>query len=175
MSLLRRVAVATWQVVRDTFREWFEDNAPMFGAALAFYSIFSLAPLLVIAIAVAGLAFGREAVQAQVLAQFADLLGSQGARQVEIVLRNAAESENGVSATILGLVTMFVGASAVFTQLKAALNTIWGVHPTAGAMRSFFMDRVLSFAMVQCIAFLLLISLLVNAALAALGKILERF
>ena len=90
MPLLRRVGLATWQVVRDTFREWFEDNAPMFGAALAFYSIFSLAPLLVIAIGVAGLAFGREAVQAQVLSEFANLLGREGATQVETVLRNAA-------------------------------------------------------------------------------------
>ena len=104
MTLLRRVAVATWQVVRDTFREWFDDNAPMYGAALAFYSIFSLAPLLVIAIGVAGLAFGREAVQAEVLAQFTDLLGREGARQVEIVLRNAAESPSGVPATILGVI-----------------------------------------------------------------------
>jgi membrane protein len=175
MPLLRRVAVATWQVVRDTFREWFEDNAPMFGAALAFYSIFSLAPLLVIAIGVAGLAFGREAVQTHVLAQFADLLGTQGARQVEIVLRNSADSETGLVATILGIVTLFVGATAVFTQLKVALNTIWGVPSEATTVRSFFMDRLVSFAMVQCIAFLLLVSLLVNAALAAVSKALERF
>src|SRR4029078_12326103 len=96
MRLLRRVSLATWQVVHDTFREWSEDNAPMYGAALAFYSIFSLAPLLVIAIGVAGLAFGREAVQTEVLAQFTNLLGREGAHQVEIVLRNAAESPTGV-------------------------------------------------------------------------------
>jgi membrane protein len=175
MPLLHRVSSATWQVVRDTFREWFEDNAPMYGAALAFYSIFSLAPLLVIAIAVAGLAFGREAVQGHVLAQFSDLLGTQGARQVEIVLRNAAESPSGPTATVLGVITLFVGATAVFNQLKVALNTIWGVPTQPGAVRSFFVDRLLSFAMVQCIAFLLLISLLVNAALAAAARAVERF
>jgi len=176
MRLLRRVSLATWQVVHDTFREWSEDNAPMYGAALAFYSIFSLAPLLVIAIGVAGLAFGREAVQAEVLAQFADLLGREGARQVEIVLRNAAESPSGIPATILGVIALFVGATAVFNQLKVALNTIWNVPPSrAGVVRTFFVDRLLSFAMVQCIGFLLLISLLVNAALAALSKSFERF
>ena len=176
MTLLRRVAVATWQVVRDTFREWFEDNAPMYGAALAFYSIFSLAPLLVIAIGVAGLAFGREAVQTEVLAQFTQLLGKEGARQVEIVLRNAAESPSGLPATILGVITLFVGATAVFNQLKTALNTIWNVPASpSGVVRSFVVDRLLSFAMVQCMGFLLLISLLVNAALAAVSKVFERF
>jgi membrane protein len=175
MPLLLRVGVATWQVVRDTFREWFEDNAPMFGAALAFYSIFSLAPLLVIAIGVAGLAFGREAVQAHVLSEFANLLGREGAIQVETVLRNAAESDSGLRATLLGLITLFIGATAVFTQLKAALNTIWGVQSQASAVRTFFVDRLLSFAMIQCIAFLLLISLLVNAALAAVARMVERF
>jgi membrane protein len=156
MTLLRRVAVATWQVVRDTFREWSEDNAPMYGAALAFYSIFSLAPLLVIAIGVAGLAFGREAVQTEVLAQFTNSW-ARGRPQVEIVLRNAAESPTGVPATILGVITLFVGATAVFNQLKAALNTIWNVPASpVGLVRSFVMDRLLSFAMVQCIGFLLL-------------------
>jgi membrane protein len=174
MTLPRRVALATWRVVADTFREWFEDNAPMFGAALAFYSLFSLAPLLVIAIAVAGLAFGREAVQTHVVAQFADLLGAEAARQVEVVLENAAQPHHGTVATVVGAITLFVGATAVFTQLKLALNTIWNVQAPSG-MRSYFMDQLLSFAMVQCIAFLLLISLLVNAALAAVSKVLERY
>jgi membrane protein len=173
MPVLTRVAAAAWQVVADTFREWFEDNAPMFGAALAFYSIFSLSPLLVIAIAVAGLVFGREAVEAQVLAQFTDLLGDQGATQVQMLVSNAARPEHGIPATILGVVTLFVGAMAVFNQLKVALNTIWGVQSQAGVFRTFVMDRLLSFAMVQCIAFLLLVSLVVNAGLAALSSLIQ--
>jgi membrane protein len=175
MPLVRRVLSAVWQALYETFNQWIADNAPMFGAALAFYSVFSLAPLLVIVIGVAGMVFGREAVQGEVVAQFSDLLGVEGARQVETVLRNASRPEDGAVATVLGVVTLFLGATAVFNQLKIALNTIWGVQSRVGYLRSFFVDRLLSFAMVQCIAFLLLVSLVVSAALAAVSRHLQAY
>ena len=169
VSLLR----AIWEAVKTTFSEWFADNAPMHGAAIAFYSIFSLSPLLIIVISVAGLVFGREAVRGEIVDQFGGLIGREGAREIEQIIENADQPETGTIATIVGLVTLFLGATAVFTQLKTALNTIWDVQQRSDRfLFTMLLDRVLSFAMVQCIAFLLLVSLVVSTGMTALANYL---
>lgn len=173
--MITAATARVWEAVKATFTDWLNDNAPLYGAAIAFYSIFSLAPLLIIVIGVAGLAFGREAVQGQILEQFGGLLGKDGATFVQEVVENASREESGILATVVGIVTLLLGATAVFNQLKVALNVIWKVHPTGGGgyIKTILVDRFLSFAMVQCIAFLLLVSLVISAALAALSKFLE--
>jgi membrane protein len=163
-------AAGFWPVVKDAGTQWLSDKAPRLGAALAYYTVFSLAPLLVIAIAVAGLAFGREAAQGQVSRQVEHLVGKEGGEAVEAMVRNASDTGHGTVATVLGVVMLLVGAAGLFGQLQDALNTVWEVQPKPGrGVWGFVRDRFLSLSMVMGVAFLLLVSLVISAALAAVG------
>jgi len=153
---------------KQACREFVNDKAARLGAALAYYMIFSIAPLLLIAVAIAGIVLGREAVQGQVAQQLSDVFGETTAKALQEMIRNASRARTGVIATVLGAITLLLGAAGVVGQLKNALNTIWNVEPK---MSSGFMgiikNRFLSMAMVFGTGFLLLISLVVDAALAA--------
>ncbi|MFL6197417.1 MAG: YihY/virulence factor BrkB family protein [Thermoanaerobaculia bacterium] len=158
-------------LVKESFKEWKEDGALDLGAALAYYTIFSLAPMLLIATAVAGLVWGREAVQGQLVGELRGLLGAQGAQAVQTMIANAGkQQQTGVLATAVGLVTILFGATGVFVQLQNALNRVWNVKakPQSG-MWSFIRTRLLSFGMVLGIGFLLLVSLAISAMVSALG------
>jgi membrane protein len=156
---------------KQAFTEFGEDKAQRLGAALAYYTIFSLAPLLLIAIAIAGMVFGREAAQGQIFGQLRGVLGSQAAQAVQEMVKGAAKPKSGTIATVVGIVTLLFGAAGVFGQLKDALNTIWNVEPkTTGGIMAMIKDRFLSFAMVFGVGFLLLVSLVLDAAVAAAGK-----
>jgi len=162
-------------LLKETFQEWREDNAVKLAAALAYYTTFSLAPLLVLVIAIAGLWGGREAAQNQTMAQVEDLLGAQGREFVQEMIENASRPSTGITATILGAVTLLFGALGVFNELQTSLNTIWEVKPRpaknlAEALKRFIAGRFLSFTVVLGIGFLLLASLIVSAALSALGE-----
>lgn len=155
---------------KQTFTEFGEDKAPRLGAALAYYTIFSIAPLLLIAIAIAGLAFGHEAAQNQISGQLKGLMGAKTAEMVNEMVKNAAKPKSGIIATIVGVVMLLFGASGVFGQLKDALNTIWNVEPKkGGGVMGFIKERFLSMAMVCGIGFLLLVTLVVDAAISAMG------
>jgi membrane protein len=156
---------------KQTWTEFGEDKVPRLGAALAYYTIFSIAPLLLISIAIAGMVLGKEAVQGELFGQLRGVLGSNAADAVQEMVKNAAKPKTGVIATIAGVITLILGASGVFGQLKDALNTIWDVPPkkAAGAM-GFIKERFLSVAMVFGIAFLLLVSLILDTVLATMGK-----
>ena len=158
-------------LLKQTFKEFGDDKVPRLGAALSYYTIFSMAPLILIAIAVAGLVFGHQAAQGQVFDQLKTVMGPSTAATVQEMVQNAGKPKSGTIATIIGVITLLLGASGVFGQLKDALNTIWDVTPkkTAGIM-GLIRDRFLSAAMVFGIGFLLLVSLVVDAMLAALGK-----
>ena len=162
-------------VFKETFKEFGEDKVPRLGAALAYYTIFSIGPLLLIAIAMAGIFFGQEAAQGRISDELGKLLGPRMAEAVEQMVAAAAKPKSGKIATIVGIVTLMLGASGVFGQLKDALNTIWNVEPkkTAG-IKGFVTERFLSMAMVLGIGFLLLISLVFDAAISAMGPMLER-
>ena len=163
-------------LVKQTFADWSEDRAPRLGAALAYYAVFSLAPLLVLLISIAGLAFGREAVEASVNAQAGGLVGEQGGEAIRTMIQGASKPSTGIMGTVLGLVTLLFGASGVFGQLHDALNTIWEVQPKPGrGILGMIKDRFLSFTMVLGIGFLLMISLVVSAGMAALGEALGNF
>lgn len=159
-----------YNLVRDTVYSWFEHSAFQLAAALAYYALFSIAPLLLIAISIVGLVFGAETARAGVMEQIHGLVGEPGARGIEQMLRGVQDENTNRVAGLVGVILLLFGASGVFAQLKLALNTIWETAaPQRGLIRSFVRDRFLSFAMVLVIGFLLLVSLLVSSALSALG------
>ena len=162
-------------VLRQTFREFGEDKAPRLGAALAYYTVFSMAPLLLIAIAVAGIVFGQEAARGGITAELGKVMGPDTAKAVEEMVQNAAKPKAGAMATIIGAITLLFGASGVFGQLKDALNTIWNVEPKRkGGAAGFIRSRFLSMAMVTGVAFLLLVTLVVDAAITAMNDSFDR-
>jgi membrane protein len=159
-----------WNLLRRTFAEWSEDKAPQLGASLAFYSAISIAPLLVIALSIAAFFLGEEAARGKVIEEFQGLVGSEGGKAIEDMIASANKPGAGLIATLLSIATLLFGASGVFGQLQDALNTIWEVKPKPGrGILGFVRDRFLSFAMVLGVAFLLLVSLLLTTAIAAIG------
>lgn len=164
------------QLLKATYFEWSWDRAPRMGAALAYYTIFSLAPLLVIAIAIAGLAFGADAVQGRVMGEIQGLVGTESARAVQTMIQSAHKPAHGVIATIIGIIILLVGASGVFSEMQDALNNIWKVDTTwKTGVWNLVRYRFLSFGMVLGIGFLLLVSLLLSAALSAAAGYLTHF
>jgi membrane protein len=164
---------AAWSLVKDTFSDWSEDKAPRLAAALAYYTVFALAPLLLIAIAVAGLFFGREAATNQIGQQAAGLLGPTAGTALNTMVQRANENQGtGIVASIIGVVTLLFAASGVFGELQDSLDTIWEVQPKPGlGIWGTLKKRFFSFAMVLGVGFLLLVSLVVSAALGALGTL----
>lgn len=165
---------AWFTLARDTLRDFFDDKAPRLGAAISYYTLFSLAPLLVIALAIAGLFFGAEASQGRLTGTLEGLLGPQGAEAVEGMIERANRPGTGLVAALLGVLALLFGASGVFGQLQAALDTVWDVKRKKGrGVMGFVKDRFFSFAMVVGVGFLLLVSLVVSAALSAVGDVLR--
>ena len=156
-----------WALVRRTIENWSADHVPQRAAALAFYAGFSLAPLLLIAIGIGGLVFGKDAVRGRVLEQLRGLLGTDAARAVETVLRNTHLSGSGLLVTGFGLATLLVGASGVFGELQDSLNSIWKVKRRPDGWKWVVRNRLFSFTLVLGTGFLLLVSLIVSAALEA--------
>lgn len=156
-----------FSILQQTVNEWLEDRAPMLGAALAYYTVFSLAPLLVISIAIAGFVLGQEAAHGQIFAQMRALIGDDGARAMQDMVQSASSKPTtGIIATVTGLVTLIFGASGVFGQLQTSLNIIWGVEPKPGrGVKGIVKDRFLSFSFILVVGFLLLVSLLLSAAI----------
>jgi membrane protein len=157
-----------------SYQEWKDDHASRLAAALAYYTIFSLAPLLIIAIAIAGLLWQRDAVQQAVLNQIGGLVGTQGQQFVTSLLSSAAHPAQGIFATIIGIITLLFGALGAFNELHNALNTIWDVEEEKvtgvwNSIKKLIIQRFLSFAMILGIGFLLLVSLVISTALSALG------
>lgn len=164
------MARAAYHLLRETLTEWWRDDALRLGAALSYYTVFSLAPILVVSVAVAGLVFGQEAASGRLVDQMRGLLGPDGANVVSTLIERAAvKRDAGWIATGIGLVTIAIGASGAFGQLQYALNEIWNVRPepSRGVM-GVLRDRFLSFSMVLVIGFLLLVALVVSAALSVL-------
>jgi len=163
-----------WNLVKESFSEWSEDNVTRLAAALSYYTAFAIAPLLVIAIAIAGFFFGREAASNQIGQQVSGLLGQTAGNAVnEMVQRASANQGAGVAAAIIGIVTLLFGASGVFGELQSSLNTIWEVAPKPNqGILATIRQRFFSFAMVLGVGFLLLVSLAISAALGAIGQYL---
>ena len=160
-----------WQLLKEAASDWSHDRAPRLGAALAYYTVFSLVPFLVVVIAVIGLVFGQAAAQSTILSQVAELVGEQTAAAIKDMIQRADQPSTGLLATGLAIATLLLGASGVFGQLQDALNTVWGVEPKEGrGLWGLIKDRFLSFVAVLGTGFLLLVSLILSSALAAFGK-----
>lgn len=163
---------AEWmQVLREAGAAWVEDDVPSRGAALAYYTVFAVAPMLLIAMAVAGLAFGVEAARGELVAQLRGLMGDDGARAIEALIRSAAEPRQSVVATLVAAGALLLGATTVFVELQDALDRIWHAPPRRGrGAWHLISSRLLSFGMILGIGFLLTVSLVLSAVVAALGK-----
>lgn len=158
-------------LLKETFAEFSKDNCTRLAASLAYYTIFSLAPLLVIAIAIVALYLGQKGATEQIAYQIKGLVGDAGAVTIQSMVESANQPKKGLMAVVIGLITLLFGASGAFGELKSALNAVWEVKPVAtSGIWGFVKDRFLSFSMVLGVGFLLLVSLLLSAALAALGK-----
>ena len=168
--------MSRWRkLLTDTVTSWNDHDASTQSAALAFYTMFSLAPLLVVVIALAGMVWGAKAVRGEILTQFQDWMGKDAAGLVQSILSTAAEPATNRLAGILGLLILIFGASGVFMQLQQSLNRVWGVVPKPGAaLTTLLRKRLLSFAAVLGIGFMLLVSLSLSTAITALGDYLER-
>jgi membrane protein len=160
-------------LLQETALAWYADRGPRLGAALAFYTLFSLAPLLIIVIAVAAMAFGRELAQKQLVQQIEAVVGAEGARVIQSTIEKTSRPSSGIIATLTGLTTLLFGGTMVFSELQDALNTIWKAppNPRRGMVLGIIRHRLLAFIMVLAIGFLLLLSILANAVLTAVMQL----
>jgi len=161
-------------LLKTTFSEWQEDQVPVLAAALAYYTVFSLAPLLIIVIAVLGIFFGQGEAQEQLVNQLQSLFGQDVAQTIQTMIEERSQSGGNVAASIVGFLLVIVGATGVFTQLQNALNQIWGVEPDPeSGIWNLIRVRLLSLGMILVIGFLLLVSLVLSAVLSAFGDMLS--
>lgn len=165
--------VGLWHVLRATFEGYVEDNAFSRGASIAYFTLFSLAPVLLVVIAVAGMAFGREAAQGAVVAQLSGLMGRDTAEALEAMIRSASESLSGVVATIAGLGTILLAVSGVFGEVQQALNAIWKVEAHGSTVTRLVRARLASLGLVVALGFVLVVSLVTSAVVTAIGVYLQ--
>lgn len=159
---------AAWELLRDTVFEFVADNALSRGAALAYYTVFSLAPILLIAIAVAGLVFGRAAAEGAVVRELSGQMGKESAQALQSLLQGAFfHRGSGYLATVIGAITLLVTSTGVFVEMQTSLNTIWKVEPASFTTMQLIRARLLSLALVAALAFLMVVSMLLGAALHA--------
>jgi membrane protein len=165
-----------WRLFREAAAQWSEHNAPRLGAALAYYTVLSLAPLLVVVVAVSGFAFGEDAVRGQVYWQIKGVVGSEGAMAVQTLLKAAHRPTTGLVSSIVGFFILLIGASGVFMELHDALNYVWDAPQNSGSgIWNMLRLRFFSFAMVLGIGFLLIVSLALSAVIQAAGAYASRF
>ena len=157
-----------WTTLKETVEDYLEDGALSKGAAIAFYTILSIGPVLVICIAIAGLVFGQEAAQGAMVGQLKGLMGDQAAEAIQTMIASASNKKSGIWATVIGLVTLLITASGVFGEMQSSLNAIWKAQPKGG-VSGILKARAASLGLVATMGFLLLTSLVVSAGLHALG------
>jgi membrane protein len=169
-AVSNRLVIRIWQIAKDTGYGFVEDEALTRGAAIAFYTATSIAPVLIIAIAIAAVVFGHDAAQNAITTQLRGLMGDQAAQLLQTAVANAAEKSSGTVATIIGVVTLILTASGAFGEMQSALNVIWKAKPTGTTFSRLVRNRFISLGLAAALGFLLLVSLVVSAALAAFGN-----
>jgi membrane protein len=164
--------VRIWSLIRKSVASWVDDYAPSMGAALAYYTLFSIAPLLIIAIAVAGFIFGEAAARGEIVARISDMIGHEGAVAVQALLRSASLPAQDIFATVVGVITLVIGATTVFAELQSDLDRIWRVPtPAQGSgLWNLIRGRLNSFGLVLGVGILLVVSLFVSTGISAFGK-----
>ncbi|MBC7921976.1 MAG: YihY/virulence factor BrkB family protein [Ferruginibacter sp.] len=175
---MKRFFVNTWSFTKEMFEEWIDDNCSQMAAALSYYTIFSLAPMMIIVISLAGYFFGREAVTGELFNQIRGLIGADGAKAIQTMVENAYRDRSGLIPTLLGIGTLIFSATVTFAALQESLNAIWKVKPNPnngikGIIR-LVINRLLSFTMVLGIGFFLIISLVVSSLINVLSNYIQR-
>lgn len=172
-TILKLRSQQIWLLISQAFSGWQDDYAQSMGAALAYYTMFSIAPLLLIVISIAGLVFGEDAARGEIAGQLQRLLGDQGAILVQALVQSVNKPSEGVWTTIVGVVLVLIGATSVFNELQNALDRIWRVTKRAeiGGFLYALQGRLLSFGMILGVGFVLMVSLIFSAGLSALGKL----
>jgi membrane protein len=174
-QLLPRIGKSIWVLLRDTWYEFSDNSAFDKGAALAYYTIFSLPPILIIIINIIGWIFGRDAVTGEIYFQMKGLIGSEGAYELQRIVEKISQSNEFTFATVVGVTTLLITATGMFISMQNSLNNIWGVKPKPRReYLKLITDRLLSFAMILSISFLMMVSLIIHALVAKLGDILMR-
>lgn len=168
--MIRRI----WALMKATVEGYVEDDALSHGAAIAYYTIFALAPVLVIVIAIAGLAFGQEAAEGAISGQIEGLMGHDAAMAIQGMIRSAGNHKSGVIATMIGVVTLLITASGVFTEMQSSLNLIWRADPPAGTVTRLVRARAASLGLVAALGFLMMVSLVISAGLSALSDVMNQ-
>jgi len=166
---------AWWGLIKQVATSWRTDNVPSMGAALAYYTLFSLAPLLLIVVSVSGLVFGEDAARGEIKSQLHGLMGDGGAEAVQGLLASVREPVDGLTATAVGMVLLLVGATTVFAELQGVLDRIWRLpgRPRKGGWLTLVRARLMAFGMILAVGFLLVVSLVTSALLAALSRSLN--
>jgi membrane protein len=165
-----------WGVLKASFNGFLDDKVPKLSGSLAYYTVFSLAPMFIIILYVAGLFLGREAIQGQVEAQLTGFIGADAAAQIQEMIRNSAIHGEGSMALVIGIIVLIIGATTVFGEIQDSINQIWGLkpNPKKGFM-TILMSRLVSFGMIATLGFLLLVSLAATAIVESIGGRLQRF
>lgn len=171
MTILKNI----WSFAKELFDEYGKDNAFQKGAALAYYTVFSIAPIIILVVAIAGIFLGKEAVNNEIFTQLDDLIGSEAAAQTQEMVKNSAQAKGNFIATVMGIVTLVFGATAVFNELQNSLNSIWSLKAKPkNSVVGFLLTRVFSFGMIVTIGFVLLVSLVLNSLIVAFSdKLVE--
>ena len=164
----------SWYLLKNTFLQFIEDDAIKLSAALSYYTIFALPPLLIIIITICGLFFGEEAVTGQLYGQINELVGNDAAKQIQEAIKNVQLSDSNVFVTVFGIIMLLIGASGVFAEIQSSINYIWGLRakPNKG-LKKFIQNRLMSFSMIVSVGFLMLVSLMLNAVLDILNARLK--
>ena len=173
---IKMILMNSWSFLKRLFKSWSEDRISSQAAALAYYTLFSLAPFLLICIFIIGMVFGEEAARSQIMSQISNLIGTAAASQIQEIIQNANKPDTAFVTRIISGIVLLFSATGVFSEIQEGLNTIWGVktNPDAGWIAT-FKKRFLSFVMVLGVAFLLLVSLILSALLSLLNSYLNYF
>jgi membrane protein len=166
----RSITIRSWRIIRSTVYGFIEDEALSRGAAIAFYTATSIAPVMLIVIAIAGMAFGQDAARDAITGQLSGLMGDQTAQLLQSAVASASKKSSGTLATLVGLFTLILTASGVFGEMQSALNAIWRAEPSGAAITRLIRARAVSLGLVAALGFLLLVSLVVSAMLSAFGN-----
>jgi len=165
---------AVWHLLRDTFEGFIDDEALSWGASIAYYTLFSIAPVLLVVVAIAGLAFGREAAEGAIVDQFSVMMGHQTAEALQGMVESAAKPHEGTLATVIGVVVLIIAVSGVFGEVQSAMNAIWKAEPPkTSVLTRLARGRLVSMGLVVTAGFLLTVSLAASAALASFSTYLS--
>jgi len=173
---MKKKIKTVYSYLKQVFTEFAEDNIFKYSASLAYYTVFSLAPVLIVIISICGILFGKEAIQGHIYGQIKDLVGNDAAVQIQETVKNIHLTGHNIYATIISIIVLLIGATGIFGEVQDSLNKIWGLRiKTRKTWWKLIINRLLSFSLILCIGFVMMVSLLLNALVSAFGTFLARY